>query len=284
MVIKILTITLKSLALLVMLIVLVLAIAGGGWGPKNRSLMHPFYSGDLTLVAHRGVADRAPENTIASATRAKDLGFQFIELDLKQSKDYKFYLFHDRDSKRLFETEIPLNDRNLSEIQEYPLFYHGAPTRHRVPDLIDFTKQFSPDLSFYLDIKRHGNYRYAELASKITNFLDLHQLSDKCLVGSDFLFTVFLEYQHPELHTVFTGPGDWTIVFYRWIPKAFRPDFIISYAEGVTDWHLQWLRKNDLMNRRMLYGVDGSNYLRVRQWGVPFLVVEYDPVMKDDLN
>ena len=280
---KILTIILKVVLSLAILVVLALAIIGRGWGSKNIAHNHPFYSGDLIMVAHRGVTDVAPENTIASAARAKELGFKFIELDLKQSKDHRFFLFHDRDPKRLFGTDISLNTSTLSELQQVPLLHKGSPSSYRVPELEDFTRRFSEDLTFYLDIKRHGNYQYRKLAQEIMNFLERNKLSDQCLVGSDFLFTTYLEFHYPQLHTVFTGPGDWTIVFYKWIPKRFRPDLIISYAEEVTEWHLDWLRRNDLTKRRMLYGVNGDNYRKVREWGIPWLVVDYDPVMNADL-
>lgn len=277
------TIILKSLMALVMLVVLALATIGGGWGNKELSDTHTFYSGDLTLIAHRGVTDTAPENTRESATRAKDLGFKFIELDIKQSIDNKFYLFHDRDSRRLFGTDISLNSSTLTELQQFPLHHQGLPSKHRVPELDAFTEEFSDDLTFYLDIKRHGNYRYGALAEQIVDFMEQQELSNNYLVGSDFLFTAYLEFRYPQLHTVFTGPGDWTIIFYRWIPRRFRPNFIISYAQEITEWHLDWLNKKDLLNRRMLYGVNGTNYQQVRQWGIPYLVVDYDPVMNSDL-
>jgi hypothetical protein len=52
-------------------------------------------------------------------------------------------------------------------------------------------------------------------------------------------------------------------MIYRWIPKKFRPDFIISYAKEVTASHLNWLEGKGLINRRMLYGVDKHNYDQV---------------------
>ena len=283
MVLKILAKAFKVLLVVAMFILLVLGIIGGGWGAKHLTDAHPFYNGRFTLIAHRGVTDSAPENTIASAERAKELGFAFIELDLKQSKDQQFYLFHDRDSQRLFGRDIRLSSYTLQQLQQIPLLHQGVPTDHRVPSMDDFTSQFSDQFTFYVDVKRHGNYQYSALAEQITTLLAGHGLTDRSMVGSDFLFTAYLEYRYPELHTVFTGPGNWTIVFYRWIPKKFRPDFIISYAEEVTDWHLEWLGNNDLIKRRMLYGIDGNNYNRVREWGIPYLVVEYHPDMEADL-
>ncbi len=283
MVLKTITLIFKAFIILVVLALLVLGVIGGGWGSKDIPVTHQFYQGTLSLVAHRGVSDQAPENTLASAARAQELGFKFIELDIKQSKDSLFYLFHDRDGHRLFGTNNPLKGYTLSELQQMPLLHQGLPSDYRVPSWEEFNRQFSDELIFYIDVKRHGNYNYTLLADQITKILTEAGLTDQSMVGSDFLFTAYLEFRFPELHTVFTGPGDWSIVFYKWIPKKFRPDFIISYAEEVTDWHLQWLNQNKLINRRMLYGIDKNNYHKVRKWGIPYLVVEYDPVMQQDL-
>lgn len=273
----------KSIFYISVALVVCLGVIGGGWGPKQVPESHPFYSEEKMLIAHRGVTDQAPENTFASAQRAIELGFSAIEIDIKQSADEQFYLFHDRLSTRLFKEDFPLKEKTLDQLQKLPLYHKGIPTDHGVPGLESFTRKFASDLIFYVDVKRHGNNRYNYLTDKIAEFLQRHQLTDNAFVGSDFLFTAYLEYRHPELHTVFTGPGDALIMVYDWIPRKFRPDFIISYAQGVTEKHLDWLHRKGLMNRRMLYGVNGDNYLEVRQWGIPKLLVDYDPVMNKDL-
>jgi len=283
MVLKVIISIVKTIIALALTLVLLLGILGGGWGDKQQPENHPLYSGRLHLIAHRGVSDRAPENTPAAASRALELGFETIEIDLKQSSDRKFYLFHDRESTRMLGVEIELKQKTLSQLQQYPLMHHGKTSGHHVPELEQFLEQFSTVLTIYFDIKRHGNNHYRRLSRRIYDFLSVYELPGRALVGSDFLFTAYLEYKYPQLHTVFTGPGDWTIIFYQWIPRKFRPDFIISYANEVTDWHLNWLYKKHLINRRMLYGVDKTNYHKVKEWGIPYLVVEYDPVMDADL-
>ena len=283
MALKVIISIVKIIILVVAGMVLLLGIMGGGWGAKPLPDDHPLYTGRLHLIAHRGVSDRAPENTVAAARRAKELGFETIEVDIKQSSDGKFYLFHDRDSRRMFGEEIQLKQKTLAQIQQFPLLYDGHTTEHFVPELETFLNEFSDELTIYFDVKRHGNNHYIDLGGRLFDILNTYGLSDKSLIGSDFLFTAYLEYRYPQLNTVFTGPGDWTIFFYQWIPRKFRPDLIISYASEVTEWHLKWLNKKELLNQRMVYGVDKTNYPKVREWGIPYIVVEYDPVMNSDL-
>lgn len=273
----------KALLSLVVLLLMAIGYLGEGWGAKPFPKSHQFYTGDYQLIAHRGVAVEVPENSFESAKRAVDLGFKSIELDIKQSRDQSFYLFHDRNSTRLFGAEYPLNEMTLSELQQVPLLIDGERSTQHVPELKAFSEKFSSLMNFYLDLKRHGNYQYGPLAARIYQYLQQHNMVDRSFIGSDFLFTVYLEYRYPDLHTVFTGPGNWLAVSYLWIPKRFRPDFFIGYANEVTLKHLEWLNDNELINRRMLYGVNGANYHRVKQWGVPILMVDYDPVMDPDL-
>ena len=282
-VVKVINRVLMAIVIISVALIAVLGVIGGGWGEKTFLKDHPFYSGDLRLISHRGVTDQAPENTFSAAARARDLNFDGLEIDVKKSKDHKFYLFHDRSSQRLFGKDFNIKEKTLADLQSFPLLHEGTKTQHRVPELNAFIDEFSNDFSLYLDIKRHGNNRYQQLTTQVNNFLQHHNILNNSFVGSDFLFTAYLEFRFPEIHTVFTGPGDRSAIVYRLIPKKFRPDFIISYADEVTESHLAWLKKTGLINRRMLYGVNETNYQRVKKWGVPILVVDYHPIMKKDL-
>lgn len=281
---KSIKIILNSIFALLLILLLGLCVAGGGWGRKITPPGHPLYSGALLLMAHRGVTEGVPENTLAAAERAETLEMNGIEIDIKESTDGQFYLFHDHDGQRLFHKPVELRSIPLDTIQRWPLFYNGTATAHRVPDLETFSRRFSERFIIYLDVKRHGNERYGYLADKIFDHLQRHQLLESAFVGSDFLFTAYLEFKYPQIHTVFRGPGDSSIRMYHWIPKRFRPDFIIGYAHEITPAHIKWLQKHQLMARRMLYGVNGDNYKEVRRMGIPKLLVDYHPVMQPDIS
>lgn len=49
----------------------------------------------LEIVSHRGCHQQAPENTYAAAQRCIDLGVEWIEVDVRQSRDGVFFLLHD---------------------------------------------------------------------------------------------------------------------------------------------------------------------------------------------
>lgn len=53
----------------------------------------------ITLVAHRGYSAQAPENTIPSIQKAAEYGFDYVEIDIRQTKDGVWVLMHDENIK-----------------------------------------------------------------------------------------------------------------------------------------------------------------------------------------
>ncbi len=53
-----------------------------------------------TFIAHRGASYLAPENTVASAKLAWELGADAVEVDVHLSKDNRVMVIHDKDTKR----------------------------------------------------------------------------------------------------------------------------------------------------------------------------------------
>jgi hypothetical protein len=57
-------------------------------------LRPPMHAG-VYVVAHRGVHDSIPENTLAAYERAIDLGCDFVEIDVRTTKDGHLVSIHD---------------------------------------------------------------------------------------------------------------------------------------------------------------------------------------------
>ena len=52
---------------------------------------------EITLVAHRGYSSQAPENTLPAIQKAAEFGFDYVEIDVRQTKDGVWVLMHDED-------------------------------------------------------------------------------------------------------------------------------------------------------------------------------------------
>jgi len=55
----------------------------------------------VEIVAHRGANKIAPENTRAAVQKCIDLGVEWIEIDVRQSRDDVFYDLHDKNVERM---------------------------------------------------------------------------------------------------------------------------------------------------------------------------------------
>ena len=62
-----------------------------------------------TFIAHRGASFLAPENTVASAKLAWELGADAVEVDVHLSKDNRVMVIHDKDTKRTCDIKKNLN-------------------------------------------------------------------------------------------------------------------------------------------------------------------------------
>lgn len=70
------------------------------------------------IIGHRGAAAYAPENTAVGIHSAADLGVDWVELDVKLTKDFIPIIFHDSTLERTTNGFGQVQDHTWSEIQE----------------------------------------------------------------------------------------------------------------------------------------------------------------------
>lgn len=73
---------------------------------------------NITPIAHRGGNEVAPENTLAAFKDSYDLGYRWLETDVRLSKDKILYVFHDENLIRLLGKPDKLSDLNSWDIDE----------------------------------------------------------------------------------------------------------------------------------------------------------------------
>lgn len=70
------------------------------------------------IIGHRGAAGYAPENTASAIHTAADMGLDWVELDVKLTKDYIPILFHDAQLDRTTNSSGYVKDFTWAELQE----------------------------------------------------------------------------------------------------------------------------------------------------------------------
>src|SRR5258708_4724172 len=70
----------------------------------------------IIVIAHRGANRFAPENTLAAFKKAIELGCDYVELDVRRTKDGKLILMHDRTVDGKTNGHGAVEDMTLDEI------------------------------------------------------------------------------------------------------------------------------------------------------------------------
>ncbi|MET1413282.1 glycerophosphodiester phosphodiesterase family protein [Roseibium sp. HPY-6] len=107
------------------------------------------------IVCHRGACRIAPENTLASARAAWDAGFEYVEIDVRQSVDGHLVVHHDETLDRTTTGSGPLANATLEELGKldaglkFDPFFKGEPL---------------PELAGYVDLAAAtGRKLYVEI-------------------------------------------------------------------------------------------------------------------------
>lgn len=71
----------------------------------------------VTIVAHRGLAEGLPENTLAAFRQSIERGVQIIEVDLQMTKDGHLVVIHDETLDRTTDCSGRVAERTLAEVK-----------------------------------------------------------------------------------------------------------------------------------------------------------------------
>ncbi|MCU1638178.1 MAG: glycerophosphodiester phosphodiesterase [Microbacteriaceae bacterium] len=99
------------------------------------------------VLAHRGLAIEAPENTLLAFLRALALGLTHLEIDVRASRDGVAVISHDHSLERLTGRSIRLDALTMAELSEIDL--GDEQTFCRLDEALDAF----PDARFNIDIK-----------------------------------------------------------------------------------------------------------------------------------
>ena len=123
--------------------------------------MHPFFSTSFQPFVHRGNSVNFTENTLEAFQDAVNLGYEYIETDLRMTKDGEVVTFHDESIYRVSGEHKNISDLTYEELKNIPLKKGGHISR-----LSEVMEQF-PDTKFNVDLKING------LVNKVAKIIDL---------------------------------------------------------------------------------------------------------------
>jgi len=109
----------------------------------------------VRIACHRGASRYAPENTLPSFEKAYRMHADFVEFDVRPSRDGKFFLLHDKQLNRTTTAKGPINDAASDMIDGLDAgAWFGRPfAGTHVPSLERFLAGVPAGVSLYFDAK-----------------------------------------------------------------------------------------------------------------------------------
>ncbi len=160
-------------------------------------------NGNIYIVAHRGAHLGIPENTLAAYQKAIDLGCDFVEIDVRQTKDGQIVSIHNSTIDAYVEGKTgKVSDFTLAELKALDIGSRIGPEwkNERIPTIEEILQLCRGQIGIYLDLKeplvaqlvpiiiKHGMERdvfWCISTSKMEEILKVKKLCNKCVPMPD---------------------------------------------------------------------------------------------------
>lgn len=136
------------------------------------------------IIAHRGGAAVAPENTLAAARQAIADGFDWIEIDVHESRDGQVLVIHDKDLKRVGNLERLIWETDAAEVQKVDVGSWFAPKfkDERVPTLDQLLDVCKDKIGVVIELKHFGHNQ--KLEERVSEIVKEHGMDDQVMAMS----------------------------------------------------------------------------------------------------
>ena len=113
-------------------------------------LKHP-----VAVIAHRGGRSTTPENTLAAFRNAINLGADYVEIDVRTTKDGHLVIMHDRTVDRTTNGKGNVKDLTLAEIRSLDAGFKFSPSfsGEKIPTFEETLQLCKGKINIYLDDK-----------------------------------------------------------------------------------------------------------------------------------
>jgi glycerophosphoryl diester phosphodiesterase len=185
------------------------------------SVDRPGGSHDFTIIAHRGVTDRAPGNTVAAFRAAQALGVDGVELDVRLSRDGVPIVHHNWYVDEGVPQPVPVYSLSAEELRREAV-RDDRPEysrQHPIPTLDEVLQEFAGNLSLEIELKSPE----PELSSAIASALEPFRASWPTMELTSFSTSLLADAGQ-------RCPGIRTALLLGRIPAYMRSDVLAYFA------------------------------------------------------
>ncbi len=189
------------------------------------------YVRTMEVTAHRGASVLYPENTMQAFIGAKDLGADWVELDVQQTKDNYIIVIHDSNFKRTAGVNLNTWEATLSDIQKLDVGsfkdkkFKGEPVP-LLEDVIKWAKENNMKLN--IELKPTGYEDNFE--QNVADIIEKYHFEKDCVITSQ-VYEVLENFKkvNKDITTAYV-----TALAYGDVTKLEAADYFSVEASSVT--------------------------------------------------
>jgi glycerophosphoryl diester phosphodiesterase len=123
----------------------------------------------MVVVAHRGSAESAPENTMAAFRKAVEAGADMIELDVRFTRDWLPVVIHDRTLRRTTTGSGQVRRTMCADLHSLDAgsWFHRDFSREHVPTLDEVLNWLPAHTGLNIEVKTDGDPRSKTIRANI---------------------------------------------------------------------------------------------------------------------
>ncbi len=139
---------------------------------------------DVEIIAHRGAAGAAPENTLAAFERAIGDGADWVELDVQETADGRVVVLHDADLMKIAGVDLAIWDATYDELQDIDIGSWFAPAfaDQRVPLLSEVLELCKGRVGVFIELKYYGHDQ--QLEERVVDIVEAAGMASDIVVMS----------------------------------------------------------------------------------------------------
>ena len=138
----------------------------------------------VTVVAHRGAAGRAPENTLASIRAAIEDASDWVEIDVQETVDGEVVVIHDSDFMKLAGVDLKVWDGTLEQIRDIDIgsWFDPQFSAERVPTLAEVLEEAKGKARVVIELKYYGHDQ--QLEQRVVDIVEQLGMTDEVAIMS----------------------------------------------------------------------------------------------------
>ena len=186
----------------------------------------------MEVTAHRGASVIYPENTLSAFIGAKNLGADWIELDVQQTKDNHIIVLHDTNFKRTAGVDLNTWDSLIEDVEKLDVgsFKSSKFKGEHVPLLEDVIK-WAKKNNIKLNIELKPTGKEIDFEKNVSDIIKKYQFQNNCVITSQ-VYEVLENFKkvNSDIITVYV-----TALAYGDVTRLDAADYFSVEASSITN-------------------------------------------------